>query len=237
MFNRCRNLLKTVQGWNILQTKRDIATTSAARKYHRPIESNTMPRSGGISSMMRLPVKTTAAGLDACFVGVPMDCGASYKPGTRLGPRHVRVESVLIRPVNAATGASPFESLVVADVGDVPTNMFNIHEACKQIRLHFADVLKHDCKPIAIGGDHTITYPILQAIKEKHGPVGLIHVDAHSDTSDSTMGEKVEHGTHLRRSVEDGCVDTNRVIQIGLRESWYSPFDYMWPRKQVRGFE
>ncbi|KAK7090537.1 hypothetical protein V1264_010321 [Littorina saxatilis] len=191
-----------------------------------------MPRSGGIASMMRLPVQENTDGLDVCFVGVPLDSGASNRSGTRLGPRQIRQESCIIRAANHTLGAVPFEDVQVADVGDVSMNIYNLPEAVKQIKAAYDKLISNGCVPLTMGGDHTITYPILQAIKDKHGPVGLIHVDAHADINDVMLGAPIAHGTPFRRAVEYGCLDCSRVIQIGLRGSIYSLDDYQWALDQ-----
>ncbi|KAM7440655.1 hypothetical protein ABFA07_010180 [Porites harrisoni] len=217
-----------------LLQSRKITISSRLNKddFNFPISPNDMPRSGGIASMMRLPVPSNAEGLDACFVGIPLDSGTSNRSGTRLGPRQIRAESCMIRPYNNVTGAAPFESLMIADIGDIPINTYSLAATVDIIRRHIAAIANLGCKPLILGGDHTITYPILQGIKEKHGPVGLVHVDAHSDTSDSMFGEKVTHGTPFRRAVEEGLLDCKRVVQIGLRGSGYTGKDYQWAEDQ-----
>ncbi|XP_046553280.1 agmatinase, mitochondrial-like [Haliotis rubra] len=170
--------------------------------------------------------------LDACFVGIPLDSGASNRSGTRFGPRQIRVESALIRKTSMGTGVDPYSYLRVADVGDISLNMFNLKKACDNIRDGISSIIASGCRPLTMGGDHTLTYPVLQAMKAKYGAVGLIHVDAHSDTSDSMYGEKITHATPFRRAVEEGCLDCSRVIQIGLRGSGYSVSDYDWARNQ-----
>lgn len=203
--------------------------------FNQPTGGNQMPRFGGRSTMMRLPAAETAEGLDACFVGVPLDIGTSNRSGTRMGPREIRAESCLLRPFNLATGAAPFESLQVADIGDVAINTFNLPDAIKRIAQAYHSILEHDVVPLTLGGDHTITYPILQAIAKKHGPVALIHVDAHADVGEHMFGEKVAHGTIFRRAYEDGLINPNLTFQIGLRGTGYSPDDFNWSRE--RGFE
>src|SRR5699024_225692 len=108
---------------------------------------------------MRLPAATSAAGLDACFVGIPMDIGASNRCGTRYGPRQIRAESVMIRPYNMATRAAPFDSLQVADLGDIAINTFNLPANVEIISKGVSEILQNDCIPLTLGGDHTITYP------------------------------------------------------------------------------
>jgi guanidinobutyrase len=209
------------------------ATEDMMKKtYHQPLSGNEMPRFGGIATMMRLPHLQSAVGLDACFVGVPMDLGTSNRGGARFGPRQIRSESVLIRPYNMATRAAPFDSLAVSDIGDVAINPFNIVDSVAIIEKAFDEVLSHDCRPLTLGGDHTIVLPILRAMRKKYGPVGLIHVDAHADINESMFGEKINHGTPFRRAVEEGLLQCDRVVQIGLRGSGYAADDFDWSVKQ-----
>jgi len=198
----------------------------------QPLGGNEMPRFGGPTTMMRLPARESAAGLDACFVGVPLDIGTSNRPGARYGPREIRSESVLLRPYNMATRAAPFDSLTVADVGDVPINTFNLADSVGIIERAYDEILGHDCIPLTLGGDHTIALPILRALARKHGPVGMIHVDAHSDSNEAMFGEPITHGTPFRRAVEEGLLAGQRVVQIGLRGTGYHADDFDWPRKQ-----
>jgi guanidinobutyrase len=191
-----------------------------------------MPRFGGPATMMRLPVATSTSGLDACFVGVPMDIGTSNRAGTRHGPRQIRAESCLIRPYNMATRAAPFEALMVADAGDVAIDTFNLPKCVDIILQAFSKIVADGCRPLTLGGDHTITYPILRAMAKKYGPVGLIHVDAHADVNELMFGERIAHGTPFRRAVEDGILDTGRCVQIGLRGSGYTADDFDWARQQ-----
>ncbi|WP_038344122.1 agmatinase [Acinetobacter sp. A47] len=205
------------------------------KMLNQPLGGNEMPRFGGIASMLRLPVVDNDAGLanlDAAFIGIPLDIGTSLRSGTRFGPRQIRAESVMIRPYNMATGAAPFESLNVADLGDVPINTFNLAEAVRIIEEHYDRILAHPIIPLTLGGDHTLTLPILRSIYKKHGPVGLIHIDAHADVNDEMFGEKVAHGTTFRRAAEEGLLDCQRVVQIGLRAQGYSADDFNWSRRQ-----
>ncbi len=198
--------------------------------YNQPLGGNDMPRFGGPATMMRLPAQATAEGLNACFIGIPMDIGTSNRPGTRLGPRQIRDESRMIRPYNMATRAAPFESLQVADIGDVPINTFDLKKSVEIIADHYRGVLAHGVIPLTLGGDHTLTWPILRAIKERHGPVALIHVDAHADINDQMFGEKVAHGCPFRRAWEEDLLINDKVFQIGLRATGYAPEDFDWGR-------
>lgn len=199
---------------------------------NQPLGGNEMPRFGGLASMMRLPVADRAAGLDAAFIGVPLDIGTSHRPGARFGPRQIRAESSLIRPYNMATGAAPFDALQVADLGDVPVNTYSLEKSVDLITGFYREVLGHGCVPLTLGGDHTIALPILRAVAERHGPVALIHVDAHADVNDAMFGERIAHGTPFRRAVEEGLLQTHKVWQIGLRGSGYAADDFDWPRRQ-----
>ena len=195
---------------------------------HQPLGGNEMPRFGGIATMLRLPHLESAKGLDVAFIGVPLDIGTSLRPGTRFGPREIRAESVMIRPYNMATGAAPFDSLSVADIGDVAINTFNLLDSVRIIEEAYDDILEHDVIPLTMGGDHTITLPILRAIHKKHGKVGLVHIDAHADVNDHMFGEKIAHGTTFRRAVEEGLLDLKRVVQIGQRAQGYAAGDFQW---------
>ncbi len=193
---------------------------------NQPLGGNEMPRFGGPGTFMRLPSAATAEGLDAAFIGIPMDIGASQRSGTRLGPRQIRAESTLMRPYNMWTRAAPFEGLQVADIGDVPINTFDLKDSVRRIETFYDEVLTHDAIPLTMGGDHTLTYPILRSIAKKHGPVALIHVDAHADINEHMFGESIAHGTPFRRAYEEGLLDAPNVFQIGLRGTGYGPDDF-----------
>ena len=197
-------------------------------RFNQPLGGNEMPRFGGPATMMRLPSAPDATGLDVCFVGIPLDIGTSNRPGTRFGPRQIRSESCMIRPYNMATRAAPFESLQVADVGDVAINTFNLAATIGIIEQAYDAILAQGCRPITLGGDHTIPLPILRAMHRVHGPVGVIHVDAHADVNDHMFGERIAHGTPFRRAIEEGLIDPKRMAQIGLRGSGYAADDFDW---------
>ncbi|KAA8999310.1 agmatinase [Affinibrenneria salicis] len=195
---------------------------------HQPQSGNDMPRFAGRATMLRLPFAERPDGLDAAFVGIPLDVGTSQRAGTRYGPRHIRQESVMIRPYNMATGAAPFDSLSVADIGDVPINTYSLLKSVDLIEDYYTRLNDYPLIPLTLGGDHTITLPILRALSKKYGPVGLIHVDAHTDTNDIMFGEKIAHGTTFRRAVEEGLLDCRRVVQIGQRAQGYTAQDFQW---------
>ena len=199
---------------------------------NQPQSGNAMPRFAGLATMMRLPMAESPQGLDAAFIGVPLDIGTSNRAGARFGPRQVRAESALLRPYNMATGAAPFDTLQVADLGDVPINTYSLEKSLEIITAFYDGVLAAGCRPLTIGGDHTIALPILRSIAKKHGPVALVHVDAHADVNDEMFGEPVAHGTPFRRAVEEGLLANDKVWQIGLRGTGYAADDFDWPRRQ-----
>ncbi|SPB17746.1 agmatinase [Caballeronia novacaledonica] len=202
------------------------------RELNQPLGGNDMPRFGGIATMMRLPQANSTEGLDACFVGVPLDIGTSNRSGARFGPRQIRSESVLLRPYNMATRAAPFDSLQVADIGDVATNPYDLKDSIRLIESAYDAIVANGCRPITLGGDHTIAWPILRALHKKYGKVAVVHVDAHADVNDTMFGEKIAHGTPFRRAVEDGLLQCDKVTQIGLRGTGYHADDFDWCREQ-----
>ena len=193
-----------------------------------PLGGNVMPRFAGPATMMRLPARESSDGVDVGFIGIPLDVGTSNRPGTRFGPRAIRAESALIRPYNMGTGAAPFESLVVADLGDVAVNTFDLKATVGIIEKEFDEILNTGCRPLSLGGDHTLVLPVLRAIAGRHGPVALVHVDAHADANDRMFGERIAHGTPIRRALEEGLIQPERSFQIGLRGSGYAPDDFAW---------
>ncbi|MEZ5775309.1 MAG: agmatinase [Hyphomicrobiaceae bacterium] len=209
-----------------------MSSAGSRDQLNQPLGGNVMPRFGGIATMMRLPFQETAEGLDACFVGVPMDMGTSNRSGTRYGPRQIRAESAFLRPYNMGTRAAPFDVLKVADVGDVAINPYDLKDSVRIIEAHYDKLLATGVRPLTLGGDHTLTLPILRAMARKHGPVGMIHIDAHADINEHMFGEKIAHGTPFRRAVEEGLIEGRRVAQIGLRGTGYAAEDFDWPRQQ-----
>ncbi|MDO6459359.1 agmatinase [Granulosicoccaceae sp. 1_MG-2023] len=200
-------------------------------ELNQPQNGNDMPRFAGRGTMMRLPFAESPQGLDAAFVGIPLDIGTSQRAGTRYGPRQIRAESVMIRPYNMATGAAPFESLSVADIGDVPINTYSLLKSVDIIENYYTALNEYPLIPLTLGGDHTLTLPVLRALCKKHGPVALVHVDAHTDTNDTMFGEKIAHGTTFRRAVEENLLDCEHVYQIGQRAQGYSANDFRWGSK------
>lgn len=193
---------------------------------NQPISGNDLARFSGPNTFMRLPSVNDLEGLDVAILGVPMDIGTSWRSGTRFGPKEVRSESAMLRPYNLQTGAAPFDSLQVADIGDLAINTFSLKDSLRIIAESYDAILKHDVIPMAIGGDHSITLPILRAIAKRHGPVALVHIDAHADVNDEMFGERETHGTVFRRAYEEKLIDPSKTYQIGLRGTGYSSEDF-----------
>jgi guanidinobutyrase len=196
------------------------------------LSGNDMPRFGGIATFMRLPGTTAPGDLDVSVVGVPFDIGTSNRPGARFGPRGIRGESVLLRPYNMATRAAPFDSLRIDDCGDVATNPYNLADSVERIESYFDALMGDGVISVSMGGDHTVVLPILRAVARRHGSVGLVHVDAHTDINDVQFGERIAHGTPFRRAMEEGLLDPSRVVQVGVRGTGYTADDFDWSRDQ-----
>jgi guanidinobutyrase len=173
-----------------------------------------------------LPAATSPEGLDVCFMGVPIDIGTSWRSGTRFGPKQIRQESAMIRPYNLQTGAAPFDSLQIADLGDVGINTFSLKDSLKIIETAYDRLHNYSVVPATMGGDHSLTLPILRSLAKKYGPVALVHVDAHADVNDEMFGERETHGTVFRRAYEEGLLVPDLVFQVGLRGTGYTASDF-----------
>ncbi|GAA3470901.1 MULTISPECIES: agmatinase [Nonomuraea] len=187
-----------------------------------PVDSSRTPRFAGFATFARLPRLDEVEHADVAVVGVPFDSGVSYRPGARFGPSAVREASRLLRPYNPGLDVSPFETLQVADAGDIACNPFNIGEAVETLQDAAA---AFDSRLVTIGGDHTIALPLLRAVAAKHGPVALLHFDAHLDTWDTYFGAEYTHGTPFRRAVEEGILDTEALSHVGIRGPLYGRRD------------
>jgi guanidinopropionase len=199
----------------------------------QPVDAAIVPRFASVATFMRLPLVTTAEGLDIALVGIPWDGGTTNRAGARHGPREIRSQSTLMRRVHHVSGVAPFDRARIADVGDTPVNPFDIMAALEGIETAIAAIVRHGAVPIAAGGDHLTTLPVMRALAGKHGALGLIHFDAHSDTNDAYFGNnRFTHGTPFRRAIEEGVLDPKRAVQIGIRGSIYDPREHDWARAQ-----
>ena len=196
------------------------------RINNQPISGNVQPRFSGSGTFMRLPKTEQLTGLDVAILGIPIDIGTSWRSGTRFGPRQIRAESNMLRPYNMWTKVNPFNILNCADIGDIPINTFDLKDSVLRITKFYENLMKAKVIPMAMGGDHTLTLPILRALKEKYGKIGLIHIDAHADINDEMFGEKIAHGTPFRRAYEELLIDPKFVFQVGLRGTGYSEMDF-----------
>ncbi|AQZ66032.1 Agmatinase [[Actinomadura] parvosata subsp. kistnae] len=187
-----------------------------------PVDSSKVPRFAGPATFARLPRLDQVERAGVAVVGVPFDTGVSYRPGARFGPAAVREASRLLRPYHPGLDVSPFERVQVADAGDIAVNPFDIGAAIETIEGAADDL---DARLVTIGGDHTIALPLLRSAARKHGPVALVHFDAHLDTWDTYFGAEYTHGTPFRRAVEEGILDTEALSHVGIRGSLYGKKD------------
>lgn len=196
----------------------------------RPADSFRSPRFAQPATFMRLPHTREVAGLDVALLGIPFDGGTSYRPGSRFAPREIRQHSSLIRPYNPVLQVSPFDVLRVADAGDVDVNPIGIEDTYGRVEEAVGGILAAGAVPVCVGGDHSLSLPILRAVMKRHGPVGMVHVDSHQDMWDEYFGNKYFHGTPFRRAIEEQLLDTRRVVQIGIRGPVYAESDFEFGR-------
>ena len=178
------------------------------------------PRFTGIPTFMRAPFAEEIKNLEIAMAGVPYDGGVTNRPGARHGPREIRNQSSFMRGIHHVSRINPFDICQVADVGDVPfQESHNPDRAMAEVEAFYREIHAANALPLSAGGDHSITYPIFRAIATAEAPVGMIHIDAHTDTWDSWQGSKFNHGAPFRRAVEDGVLDPKKTVQIGIRGS------------------
>jgi len=188
-------------------------------RYPDLAEPRLRPRYSGLASFFRAPVSETGAGVEIGVIGVPFDGGVTNRTGARHGPRAVREASTLVRRFNQATGIGPFDLAKVADLGDAWIEQpFELTGAHAEIEAFFANVRARAITALAVGGDHSISLPILRGLKPS-APLGLVHFDAHCDTGDDYLGSRFHHGAPFRRAAEEGLIDPKRTIQLGIRGS------------------
>ncbi|MET0898285.1 MAG: agmatinase [Mycobacterium sp.] len=192
------------------------------------VDARAVPRYAGIGTFARLPQRHEVTDYDIAVVGVPFDSGVTYRPGARFGPSAIRQASRLLKPYHPALDVSPFAAAQVVDAGDISANPFDIDEAVAQIRDGVLGLLtRPEQRVVLLGGDHTIALPALQAINQVHGPVALVHFDAHLDTWDTYFGAPCTHGTPFRRASEQGLLVKDRSAHVGIRGSLYDRADLL----------
>jgi len=193
--------------------------------YLGPPDGRLVPRYTGPDTFARLPTLNAVERAAVAVLGIPYDSGVSYRPGARFGPAAVRAGSKMLRPYHPALDVEPWSVMQVADAGDLAVNPFSISEAIETIAAGTRAVLQRADQVIAIGGDHTIALPVIRATAERHGPLALVHYDAHLDTWDTYFGEPYTHGTPFRRAVEEGLLDLDCSAHIGIRSPLYARSD------------
>jgi agmatinase len=192
------------------------------------VDGMKVPRYAGLTTFARLPRLEDVQDYDVAVVGVPFDSGVTYRPGARFGPAHIRQASRLLRPYNPALDAQPFRDAQIVDAGDIAANPFDIEEAIQQTRAGLAALMTSTGRPVlSLGGDHTIALPALQAVHAVHGPVALVHFDAHLDTWDTYFDAPYTHGTPFRRASEQGLIIKGSSAHVGIRGSLYDRQDLL----------
>lgn len=190
-----------------------------------PVDATKTPRYAGPGTFARLPRTDEVPRVDVAVVGMPFDSGVSYRPGARFGPGHIRASSRLLRPYNPALNAEPFGAHQVADAGDVAINPFDLNEAIDQVQAASNDLRADGATLLTLGGDHTIALPLLRSVHRDHGKIAVLHFDAHLDTWDTYFGAPYTHGTPFRRASEEGLLDLERCLHMGIRGPLYSSRD------------
>ena len=190
-----------------------------------PVDSTAVPRYAGEATFARLPRIDEVSQADVVILGVPFDSGVSYRPGARFGPSHIRESSRLLRPYNPALQVPVFASQQVADAGDLAVNPFSIDDAISAIERGARALLERTGFVLTLGGDHTVALPMLRAVRAVHGPVAVIHFDAHLDTWDTYFGAAYTHGTPFRRAAEEGLLDRTGCLHVGTRGPLYTDAD------------
>lgn len=210
--------------------KTSVPAPSPLKTRPRPISGMALPRYSGIATFMRLPniPAEDADGLDIALFGLPWDGGTTTRGGSRYGPRQIREMSTLLRSVHPTTGLDPYAVASCADLGDAPTNPVDPQRSLAMLQDFVGGICAKGIAPLAFGGDHLVSLPVLRAIKRER-PLGLVHFDAHTDMYDVYYEDaRFTHGTPFRRAIEEGLIDPRRVVQIGIRGTLFSPDDYAW---------
>lgn len=195
-----------------------------------PLSSFRSPRFAQPPTFMRLPHSTDLSGVDVAMVGAPYDGGTSYRPGARLGPREIRSQSSLIRTWSYFLKVHPFERLRVVDYGDFDVPPIGIERAMEVIEAGAAAIHAAGATPLVVGGDHSISLPLLRAAAKAHGPLALVQFDSHIDTWDGYFGGRYFHGSPFRRAIEEGLIRRDRFVQVGIRGPMYGEDEFDFHR-------
>jgi len=190
-----------------------------------------VPRYSGVRTFMRCPHVRNLDGVDVAVIGIPTDDAVSFRSGARFGPEAIRSASVLLRNYNPILRVNVAERLSIVDWGDAPTIPGYAVESLERTRAAVESVARSGAVTLCLGGDHTVLLAELRALAAVHGPLGLVQLDSHHDLWDEYFGQKVFHGSIVRRAVEEGLIDPARSIQAGLRGSLYAPEDADLPAR------
>jgi agmatinase len=199
--------------------------------HHRPADSSKTPRFTGVRTFMRLPHLNELDGADVAIIGVPTDSAVSFRSGARFGPEAIRSASVLLRPYNPRLEVDVVEQLSMVDFGDAPTVPGYHLETLERVEAFLRPVHEAGVIPLCLGGDHSMVLAELRAAAAVHGPLALVHLDAHADVWDSYYGVEHFHGTVFKRAVEEGLVDPACSVQAGMRGTLYGAADVEAPRE------
>jgi agmatinase len=189
------------------------------------VATTQVPRFAAPATFGLVPDLSLVTTGDVAVLGVPFDSTVSYRPGARFGPAHIRASSRLLRPFNPEAGSWPFLAQQVVDVGDIACNPFDIDEALVAIEAGARGALDVAPRLLVLGGDHTVALPVLRALHAVHGPIAVIHFDAHLDTWDTYFGQPYLHGTPFRRASEEGLLDPEGCVHVGIRGGLYGAAD------------
>lgn len=197
--------------------------------FFQPVSGMDLPRYAGLPTFMRLPHVPPGhprfAEVEVGLVGLPWDAGTTNRPGPRHGPRQMRDASTMIRAANGISWVRPFDTFACADLGDVPVNPADLADTLTRVTEFYAGLRGAAVIPLTAGGDHLCSLPILRALAAG-GPLGLVQFDSHTDLFRSYFGGSLyTHGTPFRRAVEEGLLDTARMVQIGIRGTAYDRED------------
>ena len=204
-------------------------------EHPQPLDAFVIPRFAGVRTFARLPYRTDLSGIDVAVFGLPFDTATTFRPGARFGPEGIRAASLLLRPWHPPLEVDVFARQSLVDWGDLAVTPGNAEKTAAQIHDGLRPLVAAGVTPLVLGGDHSIVLGELRAHAERHGPLGLVLIDAHADTLDQYYGERYFHGTPFRRALEEGLIDPHRSLLAGMRGSLYAASDLDEPRSW--GFE
>jgi agmatinase len=192
---------------------------------YRPIDARIYPRFAGIRTFMRLPHVTDTSALGAAAIGIPFDTATSFRAGARFGPEAIRSASALLRPYHPALGIDVLDAVSVADYGDLPVAPGSTEGTYERVETGLAPLVEDEVFPLVLGGDHSVTLPVLRALAKRHGTMALVHLDSHTDTWDEYFDQRYFHGTTFKRAAEERLIEPAASVQAGMRGSLFAASD------------